>query len=704
VRAALLRRAVASVGAAALAVAALAPVGRAAGSPPPTRAAVSPAAFAPGATLTLTGSGFGSEVDGDAVAFVGAAVPAPAAYGRVIAWGNTSITVQAPEAGLWPGSAAVELTSPQWDAATATRPVTVLAPGTALTAPQADWLPGSGAGGGLSVGWFDAAGAPTGRLTLTLPTAIPGGSPGFTVPAQLPTGSVLLDGTPVAAQVGEGTVAWPDGTSTAAAVLTLDAAAAPVGEVTVAVAPSAGLTVPPGSYPLGIAADGATAVVPLQVSADGVTGYRLSAPAGIASGVPFPVTIEAVDAQGDTVAGDDATVFLSSVGGAVDFPDAAPALAGPASVQVALTGGTAVATAVAGVAGAVTLRVSDGAGLSGSLGVQVAAPPVGTGMTVQVFPAFSGWSGATTLYAAADVDAGGPLTGILAPAASASSATAYGGWWPLGAGLGYEAQWSGVLTVTAPPALPAPLPQPTLQFAFLNLAAESGSAMLAPVAGSGASADGGTVPLGLATGTQGGGPVQPTLVTLTPGRYRLTVQSAEDSPRGAGAGDTLEYSEALLAPGASAAQWTPLAPVPPAAFGPQGLPAPALEVGIGAGSADDAGATIALPAPAVISGSSTLLPLRALAQALGAQVSWDAQTGGIAVDGPAGPVTLTVGSTEATVAGQPVTLQAAATVVPPGVTLVPLRFIGQALGWQVAWDAAARQAVLLPPLSSAVPS
>lgn len=676
----------------------------------PNLQSVSPQTFAPGATLTLKGSGFGSTPGGDAVVLVGPDLGAPSAAASVVSWSPNRIVVDAPAAGVWPGAATLEVLVP--GAATSNQlPVTVIAPGTAITAPAAAWLPAAG-GGGLDVGWYDAAGTPSSPLTLTLPLQAPGGAAAFTVPSALPAGSVEVDGAPAGAAVGGGTLTWPDGTQTPASVITLSPAhSLPAGPVTVTISAAAGLQAADGVDAVGIASGLVSASAPLDVSPGAAVAFRVSVPASVTPGVPFPVEVQAVDGAGAPAAAAPGTVYLTSANGTLDFPSAAETLDGPATAATALVAGAAQVTAVAGVAGAATVRVTSMAGLTGSAAFDVAAPASG-GVRVQLFPAFSGFSGGTTYFDAANVQTLGLHSGTRSPGPP-SPTSVYSGWWPLGVGQPYEADWTGEISLRAPPILPSPLPQPQDRFAFLNVAAKAGaSATLTPVAGSGASIDGSTAPLGLASAAAGGGPATPTVVTLTPGRYGLTVQATDDAAQG-GAGDTLYYSEAFAPTAAPATNtifattaqtlWSPLQPVPPAAFTGAGLPDPALRVTIGASSADARGAPVALLQPAAIIGGSTMLPLRALAQALGASVSWNPATHAIAVAAGGQTADLTVGSTQASVDGQPVTLAQAATLVPPGVTLVPLRFLGQALGWQVGWNPAASQAVLLPPLSGSVP-
>jgi len=101
------------------------------------------------------------------------------------------------------------------------------------------------------------------------------------------------------------------------------------------------------------------------------------------------------------------------------------------------------------------------------------------------------------------------------------------------------------------------------------------------------------------------------------------------------------------------------------------------------------GRYLSFDVPPMIEEGRTLVPLRALFEALGAQVQWNGETQTVtAVKGDV-TVRLTVGSNVAYVNDRPVTLDVPAKIV-RGRTLVPVRFVSETLGAQVAWDAATR--------------
>ncbi|HEY4003444.1 MAG TPA: copper amine oxidase N-terminal domain-containing protein [Candidatus Xenobia bacterium] len=98
--------------------------------------------------------------------------------------------------------------------------------------------------------------------------------------------------------------------------------------------------------------------------------------------------------------------------------------------------------------------------------------------------------------------------------------------------------------------------------------------------------------------------------------------------------------------------------------------------------------------PPVMSGGRVLVPLRGVFERLGATVTWNAATRSIVAQTGSTQVDLAVGSTQATVNGQ-----AAAMDSPPILVnaraMVPLRFVSQALGATVNWDANQQRVAIL---------
>ncbi len=106
------------------------------------------------------------------------------------------------------------------------------------------------------------------------------------------------------------------------------------------------------------------------------------------------------------------------------------------------------------------------------------------------------------------------------------------------------------------------------------------------------------------------------------------------------------------------------------------------------------GTPFASTAPALIERGRVLLPARATFTALHAEVSYDAAGRTVFVRRGARVVVITLGSTAARVDGAVVKLDEPARVV-EGRTYVPLRFVAESLGARVSYDAAARTVAIV---------
>jgi hypothetical protein len=112
--------------------------------------------------------------------------------------------------------------------------------------------------------------------------------------------------------------------------------------------------------------------------------------------------------------------------------------------------------------------------------------------------------------------------------------------------------------------------------------------------------------------------------------------------------------------------------------------------------------TVAMPVAPVIRGGRTFVPLRFVAEATGGAVSWDGATRQVTVvvggmtPNAATTVAMTEGDTAYTVDGQMRQMDAAPWIEAPGYTMVPIRFVAQALGEQVVWVPATQEVVLDP--------
>ena len=97
--------------------------------------------------------------------------------------------------------------------------------------------------------------------------------------------------------------------------------------------------------------------------------------------------------------------------------------------------------------------------------------------------------------------------------------------------------------------------------------------------------------------------------------------------------------------------------------------------------------------PATIVEGRTLVPLRAIFEALGATVEWDPATKSVSSTLGDDSISLAVGSTTLVKNGEDVTLDVPAQIINSR-TMVPARAIAEAYGVDVQWDAASRTVIL----------
>jgi hypothetical protein len=102
-----------------------------------------------------------------------------------------------------------------------------------------------------------------------------------------------------------------------------------------------------------------------------------------------------------------------------------------------------------------------------------------------------------------------------------------------------------------------------------------------------------------------------------------------------------------------------------------------------------------LESPAEIRSGRTIVPLRAIAEAFGADVQYDNVSRGINITlGDEISIVMTVGDVIAYVNGEEVILDSPP-VIQNGRALVPIRFIGEAFGAEVLWDAPTRTVTII---------
>lgn len=89
--------------------------------------------------------------------------------------------------------------------------------------------------------------------------------------------------------------------------------------------------------------------------------------------------------------------------------------------------------------------------------------------------------------------------------------------------------------------------------------------------------------------------------------------------------------------------------------------------------------------PAVIQNGYTLVPLRAIFESLGAEVEWEPTTRTVTATKGETTIELTINEAQAYVDGKAITLAVKAQTINSH-TMVPLRFVSEALGAEVGFD------------------
>ncbi|MGO4498605.1 stalk domain-containing protein [Paenibacillus sp. 2RAB27] len=96
---------------------------------------------------------------------------------------------------------------------------------------------------------------------------------------------------------------------------------------------------------------------------------------------------------------------------------------------------------------------------------------------------------------------------------------------------------------------------------------------------------------------------------------------------------------------------------------------------------------------ALLINGATMVPMREIFEKLGAEIGWNPQTQTVTATKDSTVIVLQIGAKTATVNGKTVQLAKEATVI-NNATLVPLRFVSEALGATIKWDAATGTALI----------
>lgn len=119
-----------------------------------------------------------------------------------------------------------------------------------------------------------------------------------------------------------------------------------------------------------------------------------------------------------------------------------------------------------------------------------------------------------------------------------------------------------------------------------------------------------------------------------------------------------------------------------------------IKLTIGSKTANVDGNPVDMPAAPYIRRDRLLVPVRAVSDALGCTVTWDATSGTATLTSEEGVLALTTHSPFLQVNGKPVEMDAAPEIVGSGTMMIPVRYIAEALHCKVAWDASTRAATI----------
>lgn len=152
---------------------------------------------------------------------------------------------------------------------------------------------------------------------------------------------------------------------------------------------------------------------------------------------------------------------------------------------------------------------------------------------------------------------------------------------------------------------------------------------------------------------------------------------------------TMRTMRTVRAAVAAASLIAVLAPVLPHPYLPHAAGQEAIRVTVN-------GEEVAFDVPPVEVGGRLLVPLRGVFERLGATVLWEPAAQRITARTASRTIELMVGRREASVDGRPVLLDVPPMVI-EGRTLVPLRFVSEAMGAYVQWQAATRTVSIVLP-------
>jgi len=114
---------------------------------------------------------------------------------------------------------------------------------------------------------------------------------------------------------------------------------------------------------------------------------------------------------------------------------------------------------------------------------------------------------------------------------------------------------------------------------------------------------------------------------------------------------------------------------------------------VGSSTALVNGSSLNLEVPATLLNGRTFVPIRFVAESLGAQVSWNGDTREVTIAKAGKTITMTIDSDIALVNAARLTLDTAP-IIKDGRTLMPIRFVAENLGFETGWDDSSQTVII----------
>ena len=133
------------------------------------------------------------------------------------------------------------------------------------------------------------------------------------------------------------------------------------------------------------------------------------------------------------------------------------------------------------------------------------------------------------------------------------------------------------------------------------------------------------------------------------------------------------------------AQTAPVKVVEVAEVLPEATDSVSVKFNIGDSAINVNGEIIEVEKPYIVGAGTTLVPMRVISEAFGAQVIWNGEDKTVTVNLDGKSIVVAIDSKVATVNGEEMTLEEAPELTENGFTMVPLRFISEQLGAEVGY-------------------